>query len=293
MTHEVVQVLPLECQLGEGPLWDSGRQLVWFVDIKKRLLWRYDPATGTSISTQAPDQIGWVVTTTDGRLLAGLKDGLHVFDPGRYTFTKLADVPGEPANNRLNDACSHPDGSVFFGSMDDGAELETGRFYRFRRGMITPVGPDNICITNGPAVGPDGQQIYFTDTAGKKMVVADIAADGEVGPPRLFVDTSIDFPDAYPDGPVVDAEGCVWSGLWNGGAVVRYSPEGRLLRHVPVPASNVTKVAFGGSDLKTVYITTARIGLDQAALAAQPMAGSLFAFQSEVAGYPQASVVLS
>src|SRR4051812_31971265 len=101
MTHQVVQAVPLKCQLGEGALWDAGRQLVWFVDIKSRLLWRYDPATGAAISSQAPDQIGWVVTTTDGRLLAGLKDGLHVFDPGRYTFTKLADVPGEPAHNRL------------------------------------------------------------------------------------------------------------------------------------------------------------------------------------------------
>ncbi|MEO6340737.1 MAG: SMP-30/gluconolactonase/LRE family protein [Caulobacteraceae bacterium] len=292
MMLEATQILPLDCELGEGVMWDAKRQLVWFVDIKKHLLWRFDPATGESASTTAPDQIGWVVDATDGRLLAGLKDGLYVFDVERDAFSKLTEVPGEPSHNRLNDACSHPDGVVFFGSMDDGEDRETGRFYRFRRGVVEPVGPDRISITNGPAVSPDGRKIYFTDTRGKTMMVADIAADGSIGPARLFADTSLDFPDAYPDGPVVDSEGCVWTGLWNGGAVARYSQEGRLLSRVAVPAANVTKMTFGGPDLKTAFITTARAGLDEAALAAQPMAGSLFTFRSDIAGYPQTAVEL-
>ena len=288
MTGDVVQVLPLDCALGEGAVWDARRRLVWFVDIKKHLVWRYNPATGEAVFSRAPDQIGWVIPATDGRLLAGLKDGLYVFDPDRDVFTKLTELPGEPEFNRLNDACSHPNGAVFFGSMDDEDQgRKTGRFYRFHRGKVTPAGPDGISITNGPAVSPDGRSIYFTDTLGKTIMVADVDADGEVGPARLFVDTRRDFPDAFPDGPVVDGEGCVWTGLWNGGAVARYSREGALLQRVRVPATNVTKMAFGGDDLRTVYITTARIGLDAAVLAAEPMAGSLFSFRCGVAGYPQ------
>jgi xylono-1,5-lactonase len=294
VTHRAVEVLPLDCTLGEGALWDAGRHVVWFVDIKQHLVWRYDPASGAAVSTPAPEQIGWVIPATDGRLLAGLKDGLHVFDPGTGAFEKLTSLPGEPGFNRLNDACSHPNGDVFFGSMDDEDQGRlTGRFYRFHRGAVTPAGPDGVSITNGPAVSPDGRRIYFTDTLGKTIMVADVDTDGAVGPTRLFVDTRLDFPDAYPDGPVVDAEGCVWTGLWNGGAVARYSPDGLLLLRVPIPATNVTKMAFGGDDLKTVYVTTARIGLDDAVLAAEPMAGSLFSFRSEVAGYRHAPVALS
>ena len=107
MMRAATQILPLDCELGEGVMWDARRRLIWFVDIKKHLLWRFDPATGEHASTTAPDQIGWVVAATDGRLLAGLKDGLHVFDVERGAFSKLVAPPGEPAHNRLNDACSH------------------------------------------------------------------------------------------------------------------------------------------------------------------------------------------
>jgi sugar lactone lactonase YvrE len=96
------------------------------------------------------------------------------------------------------------------------------------------------------------------------------------GETRLFVDTAARFPDAWPDGPVVDSEGCVWTGLWNGWGVARFSPTGDLLAKVDIPAANVTKVAFGGADLKTVYVTTARKGLSDEDLAKQPQAGNLF-----------------
>lgn len=290
---EVTTVLPFEGLLGEGALWDAQRNVVWFVDIKKHHVWHFDPATGSNSRWQAPDQVGWVVPTEDGRLLAGLKDGLYLFDPQASSFDKLCAVPGEPAHNRLNDGCTHPSGTCYFGSMDDGEEQKTGAFYRFDRGMIDRVGPGEISITNGPAVSADGTKIYMTDTIGKKIMVAQIGADGRPGPGRLFADTAKDFPDAYPDGPVCDAEGYLWTGLWNGWAVARYSPQGMLDRKVAIPTANVTKMTFGGGDLMTVYVTTARKGLDPAVLAAQPLAGSLFSFRSETAGFAHAQVKLS
>lgn len=289
----VQQVLAAECTLGEGPVWDAARGLVWFVDIKRHQLWRFDPASGAHATYAAPGQIGWALPASTGKLLCGLQDGLYLFDPAEPGFARLRAVPGEPGFNRLNDACSAPDGSAWFGSMDDGEEQATGRFYRFDRGVVVPAGMSDISITNGPAIDAAGSRIYMTDTLGKTIHVAELNADGSAGPARLFVDTALHFPEAYPDGPVVDSEGFVWTGLFCGGSVARFSPDGELVMKVAIPAANVTKLAFGGPDLKTAFVTTARKGLSEAELAEQPLAGSLFAFESEVAGILPAEVRLA
>ncbi|MBC2667577.1 SMP-30/gluconolactonase/LRE family protein [Novosphingobium piscinae] len=284
VTGPVERALALACTLGEGPVWDPERACLWFTDIKQHTIHRFDPATGEHRRHVVPDQVGWVLPARDGGLLAGLKDGVHRFDPATGLCANRVPIPGEPAGNRLNDACVDRRGRVYFGSMDDAESAPSGRFYRAAGAAIAPFGPADLCITNGPAIAPDDSRIYFTDTLGKTILVADLALDGSPGPARLFVDVALDFPEAYPDGPVCDAEGCVWTGLWNGWGVARYSPAGELLERVNLPVANVTKLAFGGPDLTRAYVTTARKGLDAAALAAQPAAGDLFAFTVSVPG---------
>lgn len=282
----VREALDAESKLGEGVLWDAARGVVWFVDIKRHRLWHYDPATGSNAFAAAPDQIGWALPAEGGLLLCGLRDGLHTFDPETQRFDKFMAVPGEPSGNRLNDACTDPWGRVWFGSMDDTEEARSGRFYLFDRGAIRPAGPSGITITNGPAVSGSGDRIYFTDTAGQKIMVADLNADG-VGEARPFVDTGALFPDAYPDGPIVDAEDHVWTGLYLGAKVARFSPDGKLVATVALPARDVTKMALGGTDLKTAYVTTATKDMDEAAFEAFPAAGKLLSFESPVAGIAQ------
>jgi sugar lactone lactonase YvrE len=293
MKAEVREVLHTECTLGEGALWDAERKVVWFVDIKKHYLWHYDPATGSDARAEAPDQIGWALPAENGLLLCGLKEGLWTFDPRNQTFTRLRDVPGEPAGNRNNDACTDTRGLVWLGTMDDGEKADPGRFYVFDRGQVTPAGPDHVAITNGPAVSADGKTIYFTDTLGQKILAGDLREDGSLGPVRLFVDTKAHFPSAFPDGPVCDAEGFLWTGLYAGDRVARFTPDGRLDTTVAMPTSNLTKLCFGGDDLKTVYVTSARAGLSAEKLAAQPLAGSLLAFESPVAGFAGTRVKLA
>ena len=193
MEAEAKLVLDARALLGEGAVWDAGRGCVWFVDIKQRAVWRYDSAADTHQRWGAPAEIGWVLPASDGRLLAGMRTGLHAFDPDTGEFVVLGKVPGEPSGNRLNDACTDFAGRAWFGSMDDGEEALSGRFYRFDRGNIEAAGPSSICITNGPAVCPATRRIFFTDTAGQKILVADLAASGDVGPARLFVDTARDL----------------------------------------------------------------------------------------------------
>ncbi|MFK4003529.1 SMP-30/gluconolactonase/LRE family protein [Qipengyuania sp. NPDC077563] len=288
---DVKAVLPAETKLGEGVLWDAQRQVVWFVDIKRHRLWHFDPANGSNSYAEAPEQIGWAIPAETGKLLCGLKDGLYLFDPETASFEKLGSVPGEPATNRLNDACTDPWGRVWFGSMDDGEANASGKFYVFDRGDIRAAGPEGITITNGPAVNAAGDRIYFTNTSEQKIMVADLSPRG-VGEARPFADTGALFPDAYPDGPVVDAEGYVWTGLYLGSKVARFDPDGKLDTTIDIPARDVTKMAFGGADLRTAYVTSATKNMEPADMEKYPAAGSLFAFAAPVAGFAQTRVKL-
>ncbi|MXO85846.1 SMP-30/gluconolactonase/LRE family protein [Altererythrobacter aurantiacus] len=288
---EVRTVLAADSKLGEGVLWDAEREVVWFVDIKRHRLWHYDPDTGSNSYSEAPDQIGWAIPADGGLLLCGLKDGLYTFDPQAKRFEKLMDVPGEPATNRLNDACTDPWGRVWFGSMDDGENTASGRFYVFDRGNIRAAGPDGITITNGPAVSAGGDRIYFTDTTAQKIYVANLSLEG-VGEARPFADTGALFPEAYPDGPVVDAEGHVWTGLYLGSKVARFTPDGKLDTMIEIPARDVTKMAFGGRDLRTGYATSATKNMEAEDMKAYPNAGGLFAFDAPVAGFAQTKAKL-
>ena len=291
VTPPVRAVLAAKALLGEGALWDAERDIVWFVDIKRRLLWHFDPASGSNAHAEAPGQIGWALPAEDGSLLCGLQDGLYRFEPEARRFAKLAAVPGEPAGNRLNDACTDRWGRVWFGSMDDGEGEKSGRFYVFDGGEIRAAGPSGIAITNGPAVNAAGDRIYFTDTLGKRIMVADLGREG-VGEARAFVDTAAHFPDAFPDGPVVDAEGFVWSAFYLGGHVARFSPDGKMVERIAIPARDVTKMAFGGRHFATAYVTTATKDMKPEDLTQYPDAGSLFAFAAPVKGFAQTRVKL-
>lgn len=291
MMVDVRQVFASDAKLGEGAVWDAQRGVLWFVDIKRHELWHFDPATGSNARAEAPGQIGWALPAEGGLLLCGLQDGLHTFDPETQVFTKIATIDGEPATNRLNDACTDPWGRVWFGSMDDGETEDSGRFYLFDRGDIMPSGPEGIRITNGPAVSPAGDRIYFTDTTEQRIMVAPLGKDG-AGEAKPFVRTSEAFPDAYPDGPVVDAEDHVWTALYLGQHVARYSPDGKLVDKIEIPARDITKMAFGGADLTTGFVTSATKNMTDEDMARWPQAGSLFAFDAPVEGFAQTRVKL-
>jgi xylono-1,5-lactonase len=168
--------------------------------------------------------------------------------------------------------------------MDNEEKAETGAVYRLGDdgGVIRSGG--ECCITNGPAVSPDGRTLYHIDTLRGLVHACTIADDGSLADRRLFCE--IPNGEGYPDGPTVDAEGCVWIGLYFGWSARRYSPEGRLIETVRFPVSNVTKIAFGGPNLRTAYATSARQGLKPDKLQEQPLAGDLFAFEVDTPGLP-------
>lgn len=276
-------VWPAGAVLGEGPVWHAGRGELWFVDIKGRRIHCFGE-DGTRRSFETPDMGAFIFPTTAGGFLCGLKTGLHAFDPESGRFTLLQAVDAEFPCNRLNDGCVDAAGRLWFGTMDNEERNASGSLYRYDGHTLERMDSGYV-ITNGPALSPDGRTLYHVDTFNQQVLAFDVDGSGAIGNRRLFV--QIEDDGVYPDGPVVDAQGRIWLGLFGGWGAACYSPEGRLLHTVRLPVSRCTKVAFGGADSRTLYITTARVGLTEAELAQQPLAGGLFRVRVDVPGLPQ------
>ncbi len=278
----VQSVLAVGATLGEGAIWIG--EAVWFVDIKSHKVHCFDPATKAHRNWDMPDQVGWIVPAEGGGMIIGLRDGLYRFDPESGAVSPLYRPAPDRPWNRLNDAATDSRGRLWFGSMDDGEERQSGHLFRYDEHGCADTDLASVAITNGPALNADASILYHTDTLGRTIYKVQVHDDGSLGAPAPFVE--IEDGAGHPDGPVVDAEDCLWTGLFGGWGVRRYDPEGKLMTTVRFPTANVTKLCFGGPDLKTAYATTARKGLDAAALARQPQAGDLFAFDPGVAGLP-------
>jgi sugar lactone lactonase YvrE len=277
-------VWDLAAELGEGPVWVQRDEALWFVDIKQHQIHRYEPASGGKRSWEAPEQVGFILPAERGGFVVGLQSGLYHFDELGGAFDLIVEVEPDKPGNRLNDGVVDPAGRLWFGTMDNNEKAKSGAFYCFADNRLRPTGIDGIAITNGPAVSPDGRILYFVDTLKGTLEAADIRDDGSLGGRRLFA--RIDPKDGHPDGPTVDSNGYVWISLYAGWEALRYSPAGDLVERVRFPVANITKIAFGGHDLRTVYATTARQLLTAEEIAEQPQIGDLFEFRVDVPGVP-------
>ncbi len=284
---DVECVWPVGAILGEGPHWSATEQALWFVDIKAPAIHRYDPATGAQQSWPAPERIGFLLPARGGTLIAGLKTGLHKFNPETGNFTLLHVVEPHAPNNRLNDGFVDSQGFLWFGSMDDNEEEPSGALYQLNDSGCIRRDPGYV-VTNGPAESPDGSVLYHTDTLAGMIYAFDRTRTGSLSNKRVF--TRFAPGSGFPDGPIVDAEGCLWTGVFGGWGLQRYSPQGELLQTIRLPCSAVTKAAFAGDDLKTLYITTAHVALDAEQRRQQPLAGGLFRARVDVPGLPQGIV---
>ncbi|MFN3668237.1 MAG: SMP-30/gluconolactonase/LRE family protein [Brevundimonas sp.] len=277
---EAELVWDLGAELGEGPVWDETRDALWFVDIKGRRLHRYTPSTGDKASWDAPDQIGFALPAEDGSLICGIRGGLFRFSVENGDFSLFQPVETDRPWNRLNDGFVAPDGSLWFGSMDDSETRKSGALYRWFRGDLVRH-DDGYGVTNGPCLSPDGRTLYHHDTLEKTILAFD-HADGAISNRRVFGRTE----DGYADGPSMDAAGVLHVGLFNGWGVARFAPSGERLGTLPLPVQTVTKAAFGGTDLRDLYCTTAWLG-NADRREEQPTLGGLFRVRVDTPGLPQ------
>jgi len=275
MTSEPTCVWDVKAKLGEGPLWSHADQALWFVDIKQDRIHRYDPKTGDKRSHDAPDEPGFIVPGEKGGFIVGARGALYRFEPKTGGFSLLCDVEKDKPGNRINDGALDPSGRLWFGTMDNAERDPTGSLYRFDAKGLTVIDSGYV-VTNGPCFSPDGRTMYHTDTLAGVICAFDVDAGGHASNKREFA--TVEPGAGYPDGPVCDAAGNVWTGLYRGWAVRKYSAEGKLLATVRFPVSNITKMAFAADGY--AYATTAWKGLSDEERRAEPLAGGLFRFKA-------------
>jgi sugar lactone lactonase YvrE len=270
--------------LGEGPLWDAGSGRLYWVDIKGRLIEWLEPASGRAGHWLLACRPSALALRSRGGLLVATDRGLAVFDVESGMLTPRLNPEPDKPHNRSNDGHADAQGRFWLGTMDDREQAATGALYRLDPDWTCTLAASGFGIPNGQVMSPDERTLYVAES--KSGVIWAYRLDsgtGELGDRRVFADLG---GDGSPDGMAVDAEGFLWNAHWGAWRVVRYAPDGRLDRTVDMPVEQPSSCAFGGDDLATLYVTSAREGLSEEALAKQPLAGSLFAFRPGVRGLP-------
>lgn len=275
---------------GEGALWHPDRHHLFWVDIHGKLVLEAD-TTGSIVNRFAFDDNPTALGIVDRDTLAVAQSGsLLKLDLVSGTKTLLTQIEGDKPANRSNDGRVDPSGGFWVGTMGRTAESGAGAVYQYRAGRVTTV-LQNQTVPNSICFAPDGRTVYYTDAG---ALIRQAALDPETGLP---VGTWSDFAvspagTGVADGSVVDSEGYVWNARWRGGRVIRFAPDGTVDREIAVPVTRVSCPAFGGADLRTLYLTTSQEGITPDEAAAQPHAGSVFAVEVDVPGLPEHRVKL-
>lgn len=286
MTDQFRCVLDVRASLGEGPVWSLVEQVLYWVDINAPSLNRFDPASGQNTVMPMPDAIGCFALRRSGGFVLALRSGVWFADREGRIERKVADAPFNTTTHRFNDGRCDPQGRFWPGSMNEKRDGASAGLMRLEAdGTLTQV-LAGMTIANGLAWSPNGRVMYHADTPTRTIHAYDF--DPVFGiPSGKRVLAHFEGENDRPDGAAVDAEGCYWIALYRGGRVLRISPEGQVLAEHPVPANCPSMCAFGGRDLCTLYVTTARQMLSEEELARYPQAGGLFAMQVDVPGLPE------
>jgi sugar lactone lactonase YvrE len=276
--------------LGEGPYWVPEDDCLLWVDIRRGRLHRtYFPSAETvtvdlgAVSAAFPAVGGGILTAGGNRL------ALHLpAERGeRWTTRVIAEVPAREGV-RFNDAGVDPAGRVWVGSMHVAEAEPLGELYRLDAGGVLTTVVKGVTVSNGLGWSPDGARMYYVDSPMRRIDVFDYdPVTSEAFQRRVFADLSA-F-DGVPDGLTVDADGGVWVAVWGGGVLRRFAPDGTQDAVIQVPVSQPTSCAFGGPGMGDLYVTSASVGLTEAELQAQPLAGRLLRLQPGPVGLPSST----
>ena len=277
-----------QCLLGEGPLWHPVRQqLFWFDILNKKLLTRDNGSQQEWMFDETVSAAGWIDTDT---LLIASATGLWCLSLTTGSRKLIAPLEADNKITRSNDGRADPWGGFWIGTMGYNAETGSGSIYRFYQGQLRKLFAE-ITISNSICFAPNRSAAYFTDTATRKIMKTALDRSGwPAGAPQVFLDLSAEA--LNPDGAVVDAQGSLWVAQWGAGRVAAYDTSGSLQHAIELPATQVTCPAFGGEDLKTLYVTSATEGLDPRAIASNRSHGQVFSVEGIAQGLPEPKVLL-
>ena len=271
--------------VGEGPVWDAARGILWWVDIPAGLVHRFDPRRGADGTVAVGSAVGAVALRRDGTLLVALAERLAILDPDSGRLESLLSFASGDRSLRCNDGKCDPAGRFWVGRMAPDGALGEGALLRIDADLTPVMRLTGLSIPNGLGWSLDGRRMYFVDSAWCEVRSYPYDPEtGVMGDGRTLVRLPND--GSVPDGLTVDAEGHLWVARWGAGCVVRIAPDGSIAGRVDLPASQVSSVTFGGDDLGDLYITTAHEDFSAADLAREPLAGGLFRCRPGVRGLP-------
>jgi sugar lactone lactonase YvrE len=286
--------LDSHCTLGEGITWWGGRGVLLWTDIQESRLWMHTPTESVTRKWNLPDRLGSMAVCSSGALLLGLAKGLSLAtlddDGPELAVTPVVAVEPELPSTRINDGRVDRGGAFVFGTMDDSEAAPLGHFYQYSAAFgLRRLDLPAVTIANSICFSLDGRTMYFCDSPERRILQCDYdSASAGVGNVRMFVQFAPH--QGWPDGSVIDAEGCLWNAEWGAGIVRRYTLQGRLDREVVVPAKNPTCPCFAGGSLDEMYITSARKGMTPQELERTPHAGAVYRASLPVRGIPDLAV---
>lgn len=284
---DVEVIVDCRSTLGEGLVWDADEQRLYWTDIEQKQLWMLQPTSGEVRSIAVPERIGCFAPRKKGGLVVAFASGFAFFDPETGKREDIAPFEPELPHTRLNDGRTDRQGRLIAGGFDEVEGKAISSVVRLDPDLRITELFNNVACANSTCFSPDGRTMYFADTPTKEIWAFDYSpSDGALGARRTIA--RFDAQPGMPDGSCVDTEGFIWNAQWNGRRVVRYAPDGRIDRVVDVPVLNPTCVTFGGAELDTLYITTARYLMRSEQISAEPLSGALFACRPGVRGLPDA-----
>ena len=279
-------VLDAKASLGECPVWSAAEQALYWIDINAPALHRFDPSTGNDHAMPMPSSIGAFALRARGGFVLALRDGIHVADADGRLERKVADAPYDPHHHRFNDGRCDRHGRFLVGTMNEARDGASAALYRLDPDYSLTRLADGITISNGLSFSPDGRTLYHADTPARTVRAYDYdGTTGNISRARVFAQWSGE--DERPDGAAVDSAGHYWVAFYRGGRIAQLSPAGDRVRMHPLPALCPTMPAFGGPDLRTVYVTSARQQRDAEELARLPLSGGIFTMRVDIPGLPE------
>lgn len=286
MNETAKLLIDSRCALGEGPFWHPSRQQLFWFDINNRTLFAASADGAVENQWQFGEIVAAAGIVDDEVLALATETGLKRYNLKTGEMRLVVDIESDIPANRTNDSRVHPSGAFWIGTMVKEEGPKNGAVYHYRAGKLTRIRA-NAAIPNATCFSPDGRIAYWTDTPDQRILKC--AVDPDTGMPagewELFADVSEHR--GYPDGAVVDSEGYLWNARWGGACVIRYAPDGSIDRIIEVPVSQVTCPAFGGKDLKRLFLTTANKNMSAEQLAEEKVAGGVFYIDLDVAGQPE------
>jgi sugar lactone lactonase YvrE len=295
MSTDAPQVVFAEpMQLGECPLWHPVESALYWIDINGHAVHRLAPDTGIHSQWMMPSEPGCIAWCTSGGLIVALRTGLLLLDTDSGALSPVTDPPYDVTLARFNDGRCDAAGRLWVGTIYEPRDQPKASLYSVERGSVLDKSKP-VTVSNGVAFSSDNRVLYHADTTAHRIMAYDFdVATGNVGGGCVFKQFSADKLLDYggrPDGAAVDSEDAYWCAMYEGGRILRLSRTGELLREVALPVRCPTMIAFGGPDLCTLYVTSARRNRPDAELAQYPLSGCVLALKVDVPGRPENAYV--